>query len=379
MTVAGLPAGLAVDVEAIDAELRRRQSGYGRGGRMAIERDRADVLAGLRHGRTPGSPLALLVWNRDWANWQEDMSPTPLVGAQMPIRPQVRRPRPGHADLPGALKYGHRDLRDVLERASARETAARVAAGAVCKQMLSALGIEVRSQVLAIGDVTAPAGDLADPQVWRAVENSDVRCADAGAATQMREAIDRAREAGDSLGGVGEVVALGVPPGLGSYTTWDQRLDARLAAALMSIPSVKAVEVGDGWQAARLPGSQVHDEIAPDQSRPWGTRRLTNRAGGLEGGVTNGEPVVVRAAFKPIPTLTKPLASVDLDTAQPTQAHAERSDTCIVPAGCVVAEAMVAIVLADAVLEKFGGDCMADLLAAYEAYRERMRAIWQGK
>ena len=376
VTVAGLPAGLEIDAGVVDAELRRRQGGYGRGGRMKIEADRADFLSGVRHGRTLGTPVTVLVWNRDWANWQEDMSPWPLTGGQRPSRPAVRKPRPGHADLAGALKFGHRDIRDVLERASARETAARVVAGAICKQLLDALGILVRSQVVAIGSVRAQPADLADDGVWAAVEASDVRCADEEAAAEMRTVIDRAREAGDTLGGIGEVVAVGVPPGLGSYATWGERLDARLAAALVSIPSVKAVEIGDGWAAASAPGSEVHDEIVIDDRRPWGTRRATNRAGGLEGGVTNGEPVVARVAFKPIPTLRRPLRSVDLDQGKAAEAHAERSDTCIVPAGCVVAEAMVAMVLADAVLEKFGGDNMSDLLAAHRHYIERLREIW---
>ncbi|MBC7286766.1 MAG: chorismate synthase [Armatimonadetes bacterium] len=374
VTLVGVPAGLELDIDMVNAELARRQRGYGRGGRMKIEADCIDVLSGLRHGRTLGSPITLLIWNRDWASWQEDMSPGLTSGIET-LRPPVRRPRPGHADLAGALKFGHRDLRDVLERASARETAARVAAGAVCKQLLALMGVAIRSQVLSIGEVVAQRGDLARQEVWEAVEASPVRCADPQAAERMCSAIDAAKEAGDSLGGRGEVVAFGVPPGLGSYATWQERLDARIAAAVMSIPSAKAVEIGEGWASANLPGSRVHDAIVPDDSRPWGTRRSTNRAGGIEGGVSNGEPIVVRVAFKPIPTLRKPLLSVDLDTGQPCEAHAERSDVCVVPAACVVAEAMMAIVLAEAALEKFGGDSVADFVGSWERYLERLREI----
>jgi chorismate synthase len=338
---------------------------------MAIEADVADFLAGVRHGRTIGAPVVVAVWNRDFADWQPDLAAFEAPG-QEPTRPAVRRPRPGHADLAGAQKTGAHDLRDVLERASARETAARVAAGALARQLLAAFGVRVRSQVLAIGGARAAAADLADDDAWAAVEASDVRCADEGAAAAMREAVDAAREAGDSLGGVGGAVALGVPPGLGGYESWEARLDGRLAAAAMSVPSVKAVELGDGWASAGRPGSAVHDEIVNDHSCPWGLRRRSNRAGGVEGGVSNGEAVVVRAAFKPIPTLTRPLSSVDLDTGQAAAAHAERSDVCIVPAGCVVLEAMVALVLADALVEKLGGDCMADMLAAHGAYLARL-------
>lgn len=369
--VDGLPAGLEVDRGAVTEELRRRQCGYGRGGRMAIEKDEADFLAGVRHGRTLGSPIAVVIWNRDFANWQADMAAfnEPF---QEPTRPAVRKPRPGHADLAGGLKYGHSDLRNVLERASARETAARVAVGALCKRFLAVFGIVVRSQVLAIGDVQAKPADLSQDDEWARVEASDVRCADAEAEAAMRAAIDAAGQEGDTLGGIGEVVGLGVPPGLGSYVAWDQRLDAALAAALMSVPSVKAVEIGDGWSLARLRGSAAHDGIVPDAGRPWKLGRTSNRAGGLEGGVTNGEPVVARVAFKPIPTLQRPLPSVNLDTGAPEAAHAERGDVCIVPAGCVVAEAMMALVIADAMLCKFGGDCIEDTVAAYSAYLARL-------
>lgn len=367
----GLPAGLEVDRGAVAEELRRRQRGYGRGGRMAIEADEADFLAGVRHGRTLGSPIAVLIWNRDFANWQADMAAF-AEPCQEPTRPAVRKPRPGHADLAGGLKYGHHDLRNVLERASARETAARVAIGALCKQFLALFGIAVRSQVLAIGEVQAQPADLSREEDWARVEASDVRCADAEAEAAMRAAIDAAGQDGDTLGGIGEVVAIGVPPGLGSYVSWDERLDAALAAALMSVPSVKAVEIGEGLSLARLRGSAAHDGIVPDASRPWKLGRTSNRAGGLEGGVTNGEPVMARVAFKPIPTLQRPLQSVNLDTGAPEAAHAERGDVCVVPAGCVVAEAMMALVLADAMLCKFGGDCMEDTLAAYKAYLARL-------
>jgi len=375
--LSGLPAGLGVDPGAVMEELRRRQRGYGRGGRMAIEADEADFLAGVRHGRTIGSPVAILIWNRDFANWQADMAAF-LEPGQEPARPAVRRPRPGHADLAGGLKYAHRDLRDVLERASARETAARVAVGALCKQFLAAFGVEVRSQVLAIGAVEARPADLSRGEEWSRVEASCVRCADAEAEAAMRAAVEAAGRDGDTLGGIGEVVALGVPPGLGSYVSWDERLDAALAAALMSVPSVKAVEIGDGWAVARLCGSAAHDGIVRDARRPWGLARTSNRAGGIEGGVTNGEPVVARVAFKPIPTLQRPLESVNLDTGAAEAAHAERGDVCVVPAGCVVAEAMMALVLANAMLCKFGGDCMDDTLAAYRAYLSRLEGTVGG-
>ncbi len=371
-TIEGLPAGLAVAPEAINAELRRRQGGYGRGGRMKIERDEVDILSGVRGGKTIGSPVCVAVWNRDWVNWQERMSPVP----DAELGPLVRKPRPGHADLAGALKFGHRDIRNVLERASARETAARVAVGAICKLLLAELGIAIRSQVLRMGGVAAEPADLCDEDAWAAVEASPVRCADSRAAEAMMREIDAAREAGDSLGGAAEVVAFGVPPGLGSYATWWQRLDARLGAAMLSVPSAKAVEIGEGIAVAGDRGSGAHDEILPAPDRPWRTKRATNRAGGIEGGVTNGEPVRVKVFFKPIPTLTQPLASVDLDSGEPAQAHAERSDVCVVPAAAVVAEAMMAIIIADAALEKFGGDCMEDLKGAYAAYLDRLGGIF---
>lgn len=363
--VTGVPAGLAIDVTAIDADLARRQRGYGRGGRQTIENDRAVILSGMRGGRSIGSPLAITIANRDWDNWTDVMSPTGELSAGA----RVTAVRPGHADLAGCLKTGATDARDVLERASARETAARVAAGAVAKALLRTAGAEVASYVTRIGDVEAV--DPPDPaSVDRAaVEESDVRCPDARAAERMRSAIDAARAAGESLGGVFVVYATGLVPGLGGYAEAAQRLDARLAGAVTSIPAIKGVEFGDGFALASRPGSEAHDEILHDAS---GFRRPTNHAGGLEGGMTNGETLVVRAAMKPIPTLMKPLRTVDLSTLEPADASRERSDVCAVPAAAVVAEAEVALVLADAYTRKFGGDCMGDLLGALAAYRERI-------
>lgn len=372
----GMPAGLAVAAAEIDRELARRQLGYGRGGRMGIEQDRVQIKGGIRHGRTLGHPIWLVVENRDWVNWQEEMAAAAPEAGWHSDR-AVTVPRPGHADLAGAAKFDHRDMRNVLERASARETAARVAAGAVCKRLLAELGIEVRGQTLAIGGVEA-SQTAGGETAWDRVEASDLRCADEEAAAEMRRRVDQAREAGDSLGGVFEQVATGVPPGLGSYASWDQRLDGRLAQAMLSIPGIKAVEIGMGFRAAALPGSQVHDPISrrPDAGEhEWPFARGSNSAGGLEGGVTNGEPVVVRAAMKPIPTLTRPLSSVDLGSHQPAEAHAERSDVCAVPAACVVAEAMMALVLASALREKLGGDTVRDLKAAHQAYMRRLRAL----
>lgn len=359
----GLPRGVAVDRAAIDADLRRRQGGYGRGGRQQIERDEVEITGGVRHGRTLGSPVALVVRNRDHANWADVMSPDPQPDAARERR-RLRHPRPGHADLAGALKYGTTDLREVLERASARETAARVAAGALARALLRATGVEVRSHVVQIGAAAA-----ADGVAWDAlaeVEASPVRCADTDAGPRMVAAIDDAKRAGDTVGGVFEVVAHGVPPGLGSYAQWDLRLDGRLAQALMSIPAIKAVAIGDGADASR-PGSATHDPIAFDPGR--GVHRLSNHAGGLEGGVTNGEELRLRAWVKPIPTLQAPLPSVDLESGEAKPASYERSDTCVVPAAAVVGEAMVCLVLADAVLRKYGGDSLDELLHHHEASR----------
>jgi len=357
----GVPAGLALGEEYIARHLARRQRGYGRGGRMLIEKDHARILSGVRHGLTLGSPVSLLIENKDWANWQGPMSVAP-TGVE-PNR--VTRLRPGHADLAGAMKYGFDDVRNVLERASARETAARVAAGAVAMRLLEEYGISLHSHTLAIGGVQAK---VVAPIDWQRVEASPVHCADPKAEPLMIRAIDEAKEAGDTVGGIVEVIAEGVPIGLGSYAQWDRKLDGRIAQALMSIHAVKAVSLGDGWESAALRGSQVHDVIEPvtDPSHPW--QRKTNRAGGLEGGVTNGMPLVARFAVKPIATLHKPLPSVDLDTGVLAQAHYERSDVCQVPPAGVIGEAMVALVLAEAFLEKFGGDSVAETRRNLQAY-----------
>jgi len=364
--IEGLPAGLAIDIAGLNRDLARRQQGYGRGGRMNIEKDEAEIISGLRFGRTLGSPLALIIRNRDWANWQDRMSPTgPAAGEPLTA------PRPGHADLAGALKYGHADLRNILERASARETAARVAVGAVARQLLAVLGITVAAHVVGIGGVIAGGRQgFTVAEVACLAAASEFACLDPAAVAAMKTAVDAARQAGDTLGGVFEILAGGVPPGLGSHVQWDRRLDARLAAALMSIPAVKGVEIGQGFAIAGLPGSQAHDEILYTEGR--GFFRPTNRAGGLEGGITNGEDIVLRAAMKPIPTIMNPLASVDIATRAAVRAATERSDVCAVPAAAVVGEAMVAIVLADALLEKFGGDHIDDLVAAAAHYRGRL-------
>jgi len=360
--IEGLPAGLPLTEDHIALDLRRRQGGYGRGQRQQIEEDRAEILSGVRHGLTLGSPLSLMLRNRDWPNWQDIMQVEP--GAE--ATEKLTRLRPGHADLAGAIKYGQDDVRPILERASARETAARVAVGAVARRFLAEFGIAVHSHTLAIGEVTAEGQGKPD---WALVEQSPVRCADREASQRMVDAIDVAREAGDSLGGIFEVWATGVTIGLGSHVHWDRRLDGRLAQAVMSIHAVKGVEIGGGFALARLPGSQAHDVILPDDQwgdRPW--QRATNRAGGLEGGMTNGEPVIVRAALKPISTLGKPLPSADLATGQAVEAHYERSDVCVVPAAGVIGEAMVAIVLTEAMREKFGGDHIDETKRNYQGY-----------
>src|SRR3954470_23393487 len=362
----GLPAGLALAPEDIDADLARRQLGHGRGGRMKIEKDRAQVMAGIRHGRTLGSPVSLRINNRDYANWEERMNPWPVEATV----PEVHLPRPGHADLAGVQKYGFTDVRNVLERASARETAARVACGALAKTFLRGFGITVFSHVLQIGAVEAPVPDRLAPDDFAAVDESPVRCLDDEASAAMVEEINRARKANESLGGVYEVIAFGVVPGLGSHVAWDERIDGRLAQAIMSIQAMKGVGVGDGFDLAGRVGSKAHDEIFWSEER--GFYRETNRAGGIEGGMTTGDPVVVRGAMKPLPTLTKPLRSVDLATKEPAQALRERTDSCTVPAAGVVGEAMVAFVLADECLKKFGGDHVDDALAAAAAYRERI-------
>lgn len=364
--VSDVPAGIPLTQSAIDADLARRQVGYGRGGRMCIESDRGTVVSGVRFGKTIGSPVTIVVSNRDWDNWADVMAPW----AQQTDSARVTAPRPGHADLPGILKIDSRDVRDVLERASARETAARVAAGAVAKSFLAEMGVAVRSFVSAIGGVALDEDTDPSRVDWDAVEASDVRCPDEGVASRMRAAIDAASGDGESLGGVFCVVITGVVPGLGTYVAPERRLDARLAAAMCSIPAIKGVEFGDGFAAAGRRGSDVHDAIV--RGGDFGIRRATNRAGGLEGGMTNGEPVVVRAAMKPIPTLMRPLPTIDIDTLEAVDASKERSDVCAVPAAAVVAEAEAALVIADAYCDKFGMDCVQDIKSALEAYRSRI-------
>ena len=362
VVVDGVPAGLALDLTRLTALLRRRQGGYGRGRRMAIESDRAEVMSGVRRGRTTGAPITLVVDNRDWVNWQRTMHVEPEApeGATGANRAPVVRPRPGHADLAGALKYDLDDVRDVLERASARETAARVAAGGVALQLLEVAGLRVTSHVTAIGELGLPGDRVVsfDEAAALAVD-APLRCVDAALETAMIARIDQAKADGDTLGGSFEVIVTGVPVGLGSYVQWDRKLDGRLAQAVMSIPAIKGVGIGLGDAAARRPGSVVHDEILPPDAR--GPVRPTNRAGGLEGGVTNGEDLRVVGHMKPIATLMQPLRSIDLTTLEPAPAAIERSDVCAVPAGAVVGEAMVALVLADALLDRFGGDSMAQL------------------
>ena len=366
----GLPAGLALTEADINSDLARRQRGYGRGGRMKIEQDQAHISAGVRWGLTLGSPLTLTIRNRDWENWQQTMSVGPPPAGAAPKA--VTRPRPGHADLAGAMKYGHRDIRNVLERSSARETTARVAVAGVAKRLLGEFGITILSHVSEIGGVRIGVLEVPWEEVRRRAEASEVRCADRAAEAAMIEAIDRAKAAGDTLGGVFEVVALGCPVGLGSYVQWDRKLDGQLARAFCSIHAIKGAEIGLGFEAARRPGSQVHDEILFDKEA--GFHRGSNSAGGLEGGVTNGQPVVVRAAMKPISTLRKPLRSVDLDTREAVEAVVERSDVCAVPAAGVVGEAMMAIVLAEAFLEKFGGDSVDEIRRNYQGYLDYLKA-----
>lgn len=374
--VEGAPAGLIFDRDAVNRELARRQVGYGRGERMQIERDEVEILSGVRFGRTLGGPVAMLLRNRDWVNWREKMA---QEGDGRDVPPLITA-RPGHADLPGVLKYGHRDVRNVLERASARETAARVAAGAMARMILREMGMEIAGHVVSIGKVRVPPETAG---CWeRAVrsETNDLRMADPAAARKAAAVIDRARKTGSTVGGTVEVIARGVPPGLGSYVSWDRRIDGRLAHALMSIPAIKGVEIGGGFPLSSLSGVFVHDEIFPGKGR--GNRllgglspplhRKTNRAGGVEGGMTNGEPVVVRAAMKPIPTQANPLRTVTIRGWKRAEAHRERSDVCAVPACSVVAEAMVAIVLASAFLEKFGGDSMIEIHYNYSGYLRRI-------
>ena len=369
--VEGLPAGMPVSVEQINHELQRRQWGYGRGGRMKIEQDAAEILSGVRHGLTLGSPLALLINNKDWQNWSDVMAvePTGITGETART---LTRPRPGHADLAGGQKYGARDLRNILERASARETAARVACGALAKQLLATFGAEIRSHVIQLGGFPESPLELSFDQIAAIPHDAPLRCADPTAQQQMILAIDQKREAGDTLGGIFEVVAHGIIPGLGSHTAWDLKLDGLLAQALMSIPAVKAVSIGAGTEASSLPGSEVHDEIAYN-SETKDFIRQTNRAGGLEGGVTNGEEVRIRGHLKPLSTLRKPLQSVDIETKEPQAAAFERSDITAVPAAGVIGEAMVALVLAGAFREKFGGDSLGEMQRNFAGYREQLR------
>ncbi|PYO93159.1 MAG: chorismate synthase [Gemmatimonadetes bacterium] len=365
----GIPAGLAISAADVDVELKRRQGGYGRGARMKIESDRIEWLSGVRAGETLGSPIAMLIWNRDWEHWQDVMAPeADAIPDPQGRRRQVTRPRPGHADLAGSLKYDRTDARDILERASARETVARVACGAVCKKLLREFSIEIGSHVAELGGVVADVGALLPSNVNEIADQSPVRCLDKAAEQEIIRRIDAAKAAGDTLGGVVEVIALGVPVGLGSHVSWESKLDGRLAQALMSIPAVKGVELGLGFEAARRKGSEVHDEIMP------GFSRATNRAGGTEGGMTTGEPLVARVAMKPISTLMSPLKTVDLKTGSPAQAQSERSDVTAVPAMGVIAEAMLAIVLTDALLEKFGGDALSELKRNVDGYLAQVRA-----
>jgi len=367
----GIPAGLSLVMERdVDPDLKRRQAGYGRGRRMQIESDRAELLSGVRLGETLGSPISMVIWNRDWENWTVAMSHT---APEADVNPKALRPhylpRPGHADLVGAFKYDRRDVRDILERASARETAARVACGAVAKRLLAEFGVAVGSHVTSIGGVEAREVELPE-DLNAAADANPVRCLDEEAATRIMAEIDTAKERGDTLGGVFEVVATGLPVGLGSHVSWDTKLDGRLAQAMMSIQAVKGVEIGLGFTGALRPGSNVHDPLvrAADKPRTGGIGRASNRAGGLEGGVTTGEPLVVRGAMKPISTLMKPLASVDLRDGSVGAAATERSDVCAVPAAAVVGEAMVALVLADALLEKFGGDSVGEVRRNFDSY-----------
>jgi len=364
--VEGVPAALPIGEEYIASQLARRQRGYGRGGRMLIEKDHAHIMSGVRHGRTLGSPIGMTIENKDWVNWETAMAVEDVGDTSHDERSKrITRIRPGHADLPGAMKYGFQDVRDVLERASARETAARVAAGAVAMRLLEEFGIRLHSHVISIGGIKAEIPEVID---WQAVEESPVRCADPEAATRMMAEIDAAKEAGDTAGGTVEIIAENVPIGLGSHVHWDRKIDALVAQALMSINAVKAVSIGPGFEVADLRGSQVHDVILPvtDPDHPW--QRETNRAGGTEGGMTDGMPLVARFAVKPIATITNPLPSVDLDTGDLVQAHYERSDVCQVPPAGVIGEAMVALVLAGAFMEKFGGDSIPETRRNYEGY-----------
>jgi chorismate synthase len=370
--VEGVPAGIPIDARRdIDPELRRRQGGYGRGGRMAIEKDSAEFLAGVRLGETTGAPVAIVIWNRDWENWQVAMAcEAPPADASARDLRRVHLPRPGHADLVGVLKYDRADARDILERASARETTARVAAGAVAKRLLAEFGIRTGSHTVALGGIIARRPDPMPDDINASADASPLRTLDADAETRMIAAIDAARADGDTLGGIFEVVATGLPVGLGSHVSWDRKLDGRIAGAMMSIQAMKGVEIGLGFEAAQLRGSMVHDELAADAAleRTGGYRRTRNHAGGLEGGITTGAPLVVRVAMKPLATLMQPMKSVDLRTGDPASAVRERSDVVAIAAAGVVGEAMLAIVLADAMLEKFGGDSLTEMRRNFDSY-----------
>jgi chorismate synthase len=364
----GMPAGLLIRTTDIDSDLGRRQMGYGRGGRMKIEKDTVRIVTGVRWGRSLGSPIGLMIRNRDWDNWRAKMSPD---AAFLNNADPVTRPRPGHADLAGALKYGASDIRNILERSSARETAMRVAVGAVCKRLLDEFGISIVSHVIAIGGVYAKGERLSVREIRRKIENSDLRCADYEAEKRMKEKIDEAQRAGDSLGGIFEVIITGAPPGLGSHVHWDRKLDARLSTAIMSIQAMKGVEIGSGFGVANQLGSMVHDEIFWTPKN--GFFRKTNNAGGIEGGMSNGEDIVLRAAMKPIPTLMKPLRSVDLETKRAFKASVERSDVCAVPAAGVVGEAVAAFEIASAMIEKFGGDSLDQMKRNFDSYRDDLK------
>ncbi len=369
--VEGLPAGLPVDVSQINRELERRQWGYGRGGRMKIEKDQVEILSGVRHGLTLGSPVSMVIENKDWANWTEVMNAEPREVAEGKSR-RLSRPRPGHADLAGGQKFGARDLRNILERASARETTSRVACGALAKQLLAAFGVDILSHVIQLGGIPETPLEMSWGQIKAVPSDAPLRCADAALQQQMVKLIDATREAGDTVGGIFEVVARGVVPGVGSHTSWDLKLDGRLAQAIMSIPAVKAVSIGAGSEASALPGSEVHDEIAYNVETKEFIRE-TNRAGGLEGGITNGEEIRIRGHLKPLSTLRRPLRSVDIDTKQSESAAFERSDITAVPAAGVIGEAMVALILADAMRQKFGGDSLGEMKRNFEGYREQLR------
>ncbi len=369
--IEGLPSGLELDFEALNFQLARRQKGYGRGRRMQIEKDTADIVGGVRHGYTTGAPVAMVVANNDWKHWTKIMNIEPMEGTDEEKR-RVHRPRPGHADLNGGLKYNHKDLRNVLERSSARETAIRVGVGAIARQFLAQFGIKIGGQVIRIGEIEAPANDLPLDELIARTEESSVRVVDKETEQKMEAYIDQIKKEGDSIGGIVECIVEGVPVGLGTFVQYDRKLDARIAQAVMSINAFKGVEIGIGFEAGHIRGSQVHDEIL--YTPELGYHRATNRLGGFEGGMTNGMPIVVRGVMKPIPTLYKPLQSVDIDTKEPFTAQVERSDACAVPAASVVMESVVAWEVAKAFLEKFGGDSMAEIRKNYENYKAQLEA-----